>query len=1597
MDVKTVDVEGVWRDFRECLNTFDAWAESFWSFSALDIEQVFKVGDEVALVAPIKPSPLPSSTVATCQANGTLTLVHMFQSTGFVPIGNTPVRVQRIDPNGEPLGEPIHKVIGPSGILEITECDRNQQYRISFYPNVSKDHVKALYASYQSVIAGLEERLRQAWDDTFQAQWKGYKDAKPLDRRRMLETAFLSGIGKALYDLWDNITQLYELLADIKPNSEKLLQYITQTELDELLKLGKDAIAHGLLVLSDEPLLFIYLSAMVGWIRMLPPPQMYELLGEITGEVLINLLLIRVLGSMGVVARLGTQVLGHIKSGRARALLELLATQLVKPPLEAHVEAAKPLLLGNAATAVKAVPVAPLKAGDQLVSNPVPAVRHKTQQTTLVRHEPVDDVPAVASNPKGDAAASANKTVTHGCPVSMVTGEELLTLVDGTLDGILPFEWTRLYRTSAVEVDCGLGFGWSHALAHRLVVSGDSVVWTDHENRRTEFPLPSASRPAITNSLADAAIYLGALPDELVLAQASRFYHFHDGVLTAISDAYDNRLRIVRDRSGRIERLDNGVGRSLLLRYEWGRIVAVDYQVHRAKGREPYEWVTEQNIVSYTYDDAGRLVCATNAVGESERYRYDDQHVILERELAGGASFYWAWERAGKAARCVRHWASFAQMDTRYAWGDDGRVSVHNADGSQVVYVHDDRARLVQRIDPDGAEHFKSYDEKGRLTVEQNPLGAVTAYQYDAAGRLVALFPGEDEPTSYEHDNGFVRVVRRGEAVWKYERNDQGDVTRRTDPDGQVTDYSYNKHGQLTGVGYPDHSCHRLVWNERGQLLEEQLPTGGIKRYRYDDLGRQVSREDEHGALTQYHWDSVGRLTRLVLPGGACREFSYNPYGKIIAERDELGHVTRYEYADGLHLISRRINADGTQVKYRYDNVRLLLTEIENEVGETYQLDYHPNGLIRQETGFDGQRTAYAYDLNGNLLEKTEHGDDGSQLVTRYERDHAGRLVRKTLPDGSTVEYTYDRQGNLLSVDDGHWALAYEYDRQNRLTAEHQGWGTLRYGYDACGQLKTLRLPDNNRLSFNHDKGGHLATVELNGALLTSHLFRAGREHQRQQGQLLSHYHYDDQHRLHAHAVTQQQNPLYQRQYDYDTTGNLTRLLDTRKGEHRYHYDPLARLTRADHSQDVQERFGHDPAGNLLMQDRPGPDIVAGNRLMIQGDRHYDYDAFGNLIRERRGKGHQLATEYRYDCQHRLISVTKPNGETASYRYDPFGRRISKTVGGITTEFFWQGDKLVAEHHAERHRSYIYEPGSFRPLALLEGFGPDHTTPYYYQLDHLGTPQELTNTEGEIVWSAHYRAYGEISRLDVGKIDNPLRFQGQYFDQESGLHYNRHRYYHPDVGRYLTPDPVKLAGGINGYQYVPNPTGWVDPLGLNTCPGGDGCKPSASAQPHTEGVNHGEPALPQQNRAERQARIDELAESNAYRRLSELEASVPGAHFLEKHGAQTSLKSQLERLQTAKNPTTGVIEYFTSGRRAGEPKYPPAATHFLSHRDQLNAIYRAQLIFRKNGLAQSLKPMHMGKIVGEGYSGNQMEYSQQSRARVILDRDGKPKTAYTEL
>jgi RHS repeat-associated protein len=160
--------------------------------------------------------------------------------------------------------------------------------------------------------------------------------------------------------------------------------------------------------------------------------------------------------------------------------------------------------------------------------------------------------------------------------------------------------------------------------------------------------------------------------------------------------------------------------------------------------------------------------------------------------------------------------------------------------------------------------------------------------------------------------------------------------------------------------------------------------------------------------------------------------------------------------------------------------------------------------------------------------------------------------------------------------------------------------------------------------------------------------------------------------------------------------------------------------------------------------------------------------------------------------------------------YDALGRRRIKAVNGERTFFHWDGDALLSEQFEDQApREYVYYPGTFEPLAIIE-----NGNIFYYNNDVNGLPQELTKPNGEIVWSASYDAMGRVDQLLVEEVDQPLRFQGQYWDAEIDLCYNRYRYFDPQIGAFISQDPLGLAAGENVYAYAPNVWGWVDPLGL---------------------------------------------------------------------------------------------------------------------------------------------------------------------------------------
>jgi len=232
------------------------------------------------------------------------------------------------------------------------------------------------------------------------------------------------------------------------------------------------------------------------------------------------------------------------------------------------------------------------------------------------------------------------------------------------------------------------------------------------------------------------------------------------------------------------------------------------------------------------------------------------------------------------------------------------------------------------------------------------------------------------------------------------------------------------------------------------------------------------------------------------------------------------------------------------------------------------------------------------------------------------------------------------------------------------------------------------------------------------------------------------------------------------------------------------------------------------------------------NELTGYDDVSYIYDNNGNMTQKTVAG---VATKFFYNTEDRLSEVRDGSDALiASYYYDPFGRRLWKEVGGVRTYFHYSDEGLIGEYDSTGNeiKSYGYKPGSTwttDPPFMKEGGNY-----YFYQNEHLGTPQKMTAVNGAVVWSAKYSSFGEAA-VEVETVVNNLRLPGQYFDEETGLHYNYHRYYDPKTGRYLRSDPFGLTDSINLFIYaLNNPIDLIDPLGLyckiifsNPVPGGD--------------------------------------------------------------------------------------------------------------------------------------------------------------------------------
>ena len=457
----------------------------------------------------------------------------------------------------------------------------------------------------------------------------------------------------------------------------------------------------------------------------------------------------------------------------------------------------------------------------------------------------------------------------------------------------------------------------------------------------------------------------------------------------------------------------------------------------------------------------------------------------------------------------------------------------------------------------------------------------------------------------------------------------------------------------------------------------------------------------------------------------------------------------------------------------------------------------------------------------------------------------------------SRTRFDYDPiTGNLTKARNQHSSVELAYDELDRLIGEttvHNGQSaTVGYRYDPLGNRIRTILPDGRHIDYLYYGSGHLHQISLDGEVITDiERDKLHREIQRTQGSISSLYDYDPMGRLKSQRTvwsgTQtprgKQNPLaggaVNRRYAYDKAGNLIQSADQRSGVLHYVYDKIGRIQEARNSQTGRsETFAFDPAHNILSDKiaegkGKGSNISSGNRLESYNGIEYTYDALGNLIYRQLPNGENQY--YQYDLENQLVraEIKKPAGNTEiwTYAYDPFGRRLSKerqdklawtSTDPKRTHFVWDGSRLLQEYTYKGSYTYIYtDQDSYEPLAQVFHNNQDEAQYLaYFHNDQIGIPREMTDVHGNLLWYGEYTAWGRLKKDErvYRNAHQPFRLQNQYFDEETGLHYNLMRYYEPEAGRFVNQDPIGLLGGENLYTFAPNAQGWVDWLGLHSDP-----------------------------------------------------------------------------------------------------------------------------------------------------------------------------------
>lgn len=809
------------------------------------------------------------------------------------------------------------------------------------------------------------------------------------------------------------------------------------------------------------------------------------------------------------------------------------------------------------------------------------------------------------------------------------------------------------------------------------------------------------------------------------------------------------------------------------------------------------------HITHYQYDDYGRLTQVTDAKGYITEFKYiarQQQPIEIIYPDQSRAQFkYDALER-------LVEYRDALDRSTIYSYGiDDLPLSRRDAAHGVLTYHYDSLRRFVGLSNENGQRWAIEYDSTNQVIAETSFDGVRCCYEYSAAGQLqkYQLYTEQDQ---VRYSTVFKRDLL-GQLLEQY-IVDHHDLTEK-----KRIRYRYDRAGQMLEARNQD-SHVALVYDAVGQLTKEQL----IAHWFNQETGQHVQRRH---TLTHLY-DEIGNRIETTLPDRRKLKTMY--YGS--------GHAWHYALEDSqsTHEIS----------SLQRNELHQEIQRSQGQLSSQFQLDAMGR-LVDQSVNWDQTATKkrlqrqYQYDKAGQLKQiidqrfqyaqahQSRLGHAASEQIWQrkqsYHYDELSRLTRSELSSSGQSEnylqihemFAFDPASNLLPV-----AVAKSEPEQpqgNRISYLDQPHQRVDYEYDDLGRVIQKRIQMKDQKAF-----GHLNQNHLLASLSTRQIDLE----------------WDEQNQLIASVSNQP-----------DGRGG-SEIIKT-----QYCYDPFGRRI-AKQSQTYCKQVITTPAKEIQSK-RAAPAM------------HENSTA-------------SATTAYAMQLGGKSDSMSSPTWTRPVKRNQALRREQMTLCERQSVWSVWDGNRILQDHNGKHVFTTVYEADSFVPLArlvwledqltqaandvvitdttTLEGLQqvaiqnvgelggistlppvanaepPQHTQHqiYWYQNDHLGTPRELTAANGEIEWEGVYQAWGntvsiewqqrqqpdpiQLNAQEQAFLLQPHRFQGQIYDFETGLHYNRFRYYDPDAGRFISHDPIGLLGGDNHYQYAPNPVGWVDPFGL---------------------------------------------------------------------------------------------------------------------------------------------------------------------------------------